>query len=54
MGTPFINDGNRSVFEQYREAGVERVMLHLPFEDIDGVRRALDAYADEFLKAFPQ
>jgi probable F420-dependent oxidoreductase len=42
------------VFEQYRDAGVERVMLHLPFADIDGVRRALDAYATEFLTAFPQ
>ena len=37
------------LFEQCRDAGVERVIVHLPFGDIDQVRRALDEYADQYL-----
>jgi probable F420-dependent oxidoreductase len=41
-----------ALFEGYRDAGVERVIIHLPFGDIDEVRRTLDDYARDFLTVF--
>jgi probable F420-dependent oxidoreductase len=46
---------NRSLalFDALRGAGVDRAILHLPFGDIDEVRRRLDEYARDFLPHFP-
>lgn len=46
---------NRSLalLEELRAAGVQRAILHLPFGDIDAVRRRLDEYARDFLPHFP-
>lgn len=46
---------NRSLAlcERLRDAGVHRAILHLPFGDIDEVRRRLDDYARDFLPHFP-
>ncbi len=39
-------------FEALHQAGVQRAILHLPFGDIDEVRRTLDDYAKDFLRPF--
>jgi probable F420-dependent oxidoreductase len=41
-------------FEGFRAIGVERVILHLPFGDIDTVRRRLDDYARDYVRRFAE
>lgn len=42
-------DRSAKLFEQYREAGVQRVIIHLPFAQLDKIRRTLDDYAAQFV-----
>ena len=44
---------SRKLFEGFEAVGVERAILHLPFGNIDEVRRRLDEYASDFLPYFP-
>lgn len=40
------------LFEGFREVGVGRVILHLPFADFDTVRRTLDEYDRDYFRHF--
>jgi len=50
-----VISAQRSVelFTKFQEAGVDRVILHTPYAEVDEVLRTLDSYAEEFLSEFP-